>query len=139
MTETLLDRTLTARAEEVSGVVTDVGELARRVGLPPDRALKVELAVEEAAVNICNHAYDDSPGPLRVRALNVSDSFIVEISDTGRPFNPLKQTPPDLSGDLMQRPIGGVGIHLIRSVAADVRYARGGNWNILTLTFHLTA
>ena len=139
MNEVLLDRSLVAGLEDVPEIVRAAGEAAAQAGLSPDRALHVQLAVEEAAANVCTHAYRGRAGPLRLRVLSDPDALRVEVSDEGTPFDPLAQKPPDLTGDLMQRPVGGVGIHLIRSVTDNLEYERRGDRNILTLIFNLAS
>jgi anti-sigma regulatory factor (Ser/Thr protein kinase) len=62
----------------------------------------------------------------------------VTIADTGAPFNPLNAPPPDLTSNLVDRPIGGLGIHLVRSLMNSVEYEREGGENRLRLRKDLT-
>ena len=135
MPEVLLDRALTAGAEHVPALVLAAGEAAARAGLAPERALHLELAVEEAAVNICTHAYHGAPGPLRLRVLAAGEDVRVELTDEGPAYSPLEEAPPDLSAGLAERPIGGLGVHLMRQVTDELHYERRGERNILTLIF----
>jgi len=59
--------------------------------------------------------------------------FVVEVSDNGKPFNPLDHPEPDLNQPLEERPIGGLGIHLIRKFVDQLAYRRDAGRNILTL------
>ncbi len=57
----------------------------------------------------------------------------IEIRDDGSPFDPLKIPPPDLTSELAEREVGGLGIHFVRTVADEVGYRREEGWNILRL------
>ena len=59
----------------------------------------------------------------------------VEIADFGRVFNPLEADPPDLSRGLADRPIGGLGVFLVRSMVDSIAYRRDADRNILSFTF----
>ena len=137
MTRTLLDREWSATTGGVPAIVEQVAEVVAAAGMSGERVLKVELAVEEAAVNTCKHGYGGEPGWLRVRVCEESGEITIELFDRAAEFDPLSEAPPDLTGDLSQRAVGGMGIHLIRNVCDDVRYAREGDCNILVLVFQI--
>ncbi len=137
--DVLLDRAMQVTLADVPALVSAAGAAARGAGLSDARALQVELAVEEAAVNICTHTYSGSPGPLRLRLSRQEKALVVELTDEGEAFNPLEAPPPNFSADLADRQIGGMGVHIIRQVADSVRYERRGACNVLTLTFDLAA
>ena len=97
--------------------------------------MQVNLAVEEAVVNVMNYAYPpDTKGCVDVEAHICSDALFFVISDSGKPFDPTQQPEPDTSLGAEERGIGGLGIHLIRRYMDSVTYARSDNKNILTLT-----
>jgi anti-sigma regulatory factor (Ser/Thr protein kinase) len=104
-------------------------------------APKIELALDELWANIINHAYDpDRPGRIEVegRPAEMDDQagFLVRLRDWGRPFDPFSQAPePDISSDLASRPIGGLGIHLVKSLARYCGYQRLGDCNQVELFF----
>jgi len=108
---------------------------ARESGLG-DRQLKdIHFAVEEAVVNIINYAYKDSEGDFDIVCASHDDGrFTIEISDTGIPFNILSVPPPNMNADVTERTIGGLGVHLIKSLMDEVNYRYEGNRNILLLT-----
>jgi len=62
-----------------------------------------------------------------------NNRFVIEIMDSGTPFNPLSLSEPNLTEDVSERPIGGLGIHLIKKMMDEVEYRREGNNNILSL------
>ena len=96
---------------------------------------KIQLAVEEALVNIFQYAYPEEPGEVTVACgLDEKKGFIIRIEDAGNPFNIMSVTEPDTQSNINERPIGGLGIFLIKKMMDDVRYRREDGKNILTLT-----
>jgi hypothetical protein len=62
------------------------------------------------------------------------DMAMAEVEDDGRPFNPLEAPPPDLDRPIEERPVGGLGLHIVRTVMDTVAYRRQGSHNVLTVT-----
>ncbi len=109
-----------------------------RLAPSADLIQDIRLVVEELFANIVFYAYPDKPGDVRVRCfLDSAGSFCVRFIDRGIPFNPLTFDPPDLEEDFTDREIGGLGIHLVRQLAQDVRYIREGTSNVLTVCFQM--
>jgi serine/threonine-protein kinase RsbW len=126
--------TLPAQSAAIGRGIAFVMECATAVGVPPERAAALELALEEALVNICKYAYVDGPGTVEIRCVqDDTRQFLVELTDTGQPFNILTLPPPDLTAEIEQRPVGGLGTWLIRTLMDHVTYRRDGNQNILQL------
>jgi anti-sigma regulatory factor (Ser/Thr protein kinase) len=127
--------------ENLRTFVELVGAFAAEQGLSPATIAEpeLELAVEEALVNVFRYAYRDREGDAAVacRRDRSGKMIEVEITDWGTPFNPLKAPPPDLTPILEERRIGGLGILLIEELADEVRYRRDGNRNILSIRFAL--
>ncbi|MDR1534664.1 MAG: ATP-binding protein [Planctomycetota bacterium] len=98
-----------------------------------ENRLKLELSLEEAFVNIANHAYPGEAGKVRLRSWLSGGHFFLELADGGIPFNPLEVPPPSLDLPLESRRIGGLGIHMIRESMDGVGYERREGRNILTL------
>ena len=61
----------------------------------------------------------------------------LEFRESGVPFNPLDQPAPDLDADILDRPTGGLGLHLVKQVSEDAHYERVGNYNVLRLTLRI--
>lgn len=106
-------------------------------GLPRETLLDLQLIFEEILTNIVKYGYDDEAEHLiDIDMVAGKDAMTFEIVDDGRPFNPLAKPAPDLGTPLMERPIGGLGLHLVRSLTDSIHYlAQGGN-NILRFTKH---
>jgi anti-sigma regulatory factor (Ser/Thr protein kinase) len=121
-----------AHLEKLLGFVS---EHAKEQGFTSDMLKKMELASEEALVNVFKYAYPDKhDGEVEVSCgLDDDTRFVIEITDSGTPFNPLSLSEPNLTEDVSERPIGGLGIHLIKKMMDEVEYRREGEKNILTL------
>ena len=113
--------------ESVVGSAKDQAFDEQKIGL-------IRLAVEEALVNVFNYAYPEAVGEVVLRCLlDDRERFIIEIEDSGAPFNVLTVSEPILAVPLSERKIGGLGIHLIRQFTDDVEYRREGGKNLLRL------
>jgi serine/threonine-protein kinase RsbW len=112
-----------------------VGECAGRCGLAPKRTSGLLVAVEEAFVNICHYAYTGGKGSVEISCTTSGDAFLLAIADSGSPFNVLSLPEPDTTLDATDRAVGGLGIHLIRTLCDSVSYRRENNRNILQMTF----
>ena len=101
----------------------------------------IELVAEELLVNVFSYAYPDGTegkAELRLREVYFDGTPLLcfSVTDWGAPFNPFADAPnPDLTLDTESRPIGGLGIFLIRSVTAHQSYARENGANIIDVYF----
>ena len=127
--------TLPARIDFLPRALALVVECATAAGFLPQRVMEIELAVEEALANICLYAYPNSHGEVEVRCTqDETRHLVIELIDAGIPFNMLARPAPDFTLDAAQRPIGGLGIPLIRALMDNTTYHREGARNILRLT-----
>lgn len=108
---------------------------AETAGFPPDRVMEIELALEEALVNIINYAYPHGAGDMEIACTPCNENgFVMEITDQGIPFNVLDVGDPDLSSGIEDRKVGGLGIYFVKRLADNVSYAREGESNVLKLS-----
>lgn len=92
----------------------------------------VNIALDELVANVVRHAHDDGEIHRIDIAVRIEDDhLLVEIADDGRPFNPLDRPPPDIEAPLEERPVGGLGIHFVRTLMDEVGYRRDAGRNIL--------
>jgi anti-sigma regulatory factor (Ser/Thr protein kinase) len=131
--EARVERRFQAAVERVPDVIEFISGPASAWGLHPHRLMQLELAIEEVVVNICDYAYEVPPGDFVVRVRPGDSRFVVEVIDEGVPFDPLEVAEPDLLAGAQDRPIGGLGILLVRRLMDEVGYRRQGAQNILTL------
>jgi serine/threonine-protein kinase RsbW len=128
--------TLPAGAESISAFREFVGHGAVAAGVASHQLEKLDLVLEEILINVARYAYAPGKGTVEVACSQEGNGKLrVEIADSGRVFNPLEVNPPDLSRGLADRPIGGLGVFLVRSMVASIDYRRDGNRNILSFTF----
>lgn len=124
---------LPAKLEYLQDFMDFVSNCARDQGFNQKRINEIELATEEALVNIFNYAYPNNDGDVEIICMSNDERFIIEIRDSGVPFDVLSVKEPDFTSNLSERDIGGFGIFLIRKLIDDVQYRREGDGNILTL------
>lgn len=123
-----------ATDDHLSLFLSFVEVLVDRFALAPDVAQRLKLVVEEATTNVVRHAYAvGAEGDLTLVADVDDAAVVVTLEDEGRPFAPEDAPPPDLSSGWHERKVGGLGWHLIRELADDVRYASVDGRNRLTL------
>jgi len=130
----LLNIKLPAKLENLGRWMDAVSECAREQGFDQKKIGKIELALEEALVNICNYSSPEDPGNAEVKCKQDNSRFIIEIVDSGIPFDMTSLPAPDLSSSIEKRKIGGLGIFLIKKMVDEVKYRREGRFNILNLS-----
>lgn len=112
-----------------------VGQFCRRLAIHPDSESKIDLVLEEVFTNIVRHGYDDSrPHEIIIRLKRDRDHVRIRVEDDGRCFNPLLVPAVDVTAALARRRIGGLGIHLIRSLMDGASYRRIAGRNVLSLS-----
>jgi anti-sigma regulatory factor (Ser/Thr protein kinase) len=104
-------------------VIDFVRQASLLAGLPDNAVFACELATDEACTNIIEHAYAGrSDGVIRVACWSDSDEFVVQLHDQGVAFDPGAVRVPPLTQDLAGRPLGGLGVHFMRSLMDEVRF-----------------
>jgi sigma-B regulation protein RsbU (phosphoserine phosphatase) len=110
-------------------------EFCRRHGLAANVVHDLNLALEEILANIISYGYTDSrEHEIRVRLSVQPGEVKAEVEDDGQPFNPLEAPEPDTTKPLEERTIGGLGIHLVRTLMDGLEYKRQQERNLLTIT-----
>ncbi|MBL8101795.1 MAG: ATP-binding protein [Anaerolineales bacterium] len=127
--------TFPARFEFLDEIRNLVAEVAREGGFTEKEVYSLQLAADEAASNIIEHAYAGvSNASLDVTCELDGNELIITMRDRGKPFDPSKVKQPNLKADLSERQIGGLGIYLMRKLMDDVRYeANSRTGNLLTM------
>ncbi len=133
--------TLTADLDALASISAFMTEAAELAGLDERATWQVQLAVDEAATNVIQHAYDpDAPGALTLSWSCEDGRFVVVLRDFGRHFDPQSIPPPDITSPLEERQIGGLGLYLITRLMDEVRFdfnPQGGN--LLTMVKYMTS
>jgi len=91
------------------------------------------VSLDEAVTNVIMYAYPQEKGNVRICIEKRDGRVTFEISDSGKPFNPLEQPVPDVSANIENRMIGGLGIHLIRHMMDEISYRRDNGRNYFIL------
>ena len=125
-----------AKFEFLDEIREFVGEIARVGGFTDKDVYNIQLATDEAASNIIEHAYEKIPDGILELSCDVRENLItIILIDHGESFDPSEIPLPDLKADLSDRKIGGLGIFLMRKLMDDVHYeVKPGKGNILTMT-----
>jgi serine/threonine-protein kinase RsbW len=131
--------TIESKHDELDRITGAIEVLGEESGWSPDLVYKINLVLEELTLNIMNYGYTDEAVHLIEVSVKTEDSRItIEIVDDGRPFNPIADAPmPDLEGPMMDRRIGGWGVHIVRTIMDDVSYVRVDNKNRMKLVAKL--
>ena len=119
---------------EVPRLTAFVDAVCEAVGLNPTVTMQMNLAIEEAVVNVMNYAYPrGKKGDVTIEALSNDVRLKFVIIDSGTPFDPTVHADVDTTLSAQERPIGGLGIHLVRQMMDSINYERVNNLNVLTL------
>ena len=120
---------------DVTKMAAWIERLAEEACLPPDKAFQLNLALEEAVVNVMNYAYPEQHNmPITIEAELLEDRLNFVIDDAGIPFDPTQQANPDLTLSVEERPLGGLGIMLVRQFMTDISYEYLNGHNRLSLS-----
>jgi serine/threonine-protein kinase RsbW len=108
--------------------------------LPNDTLTNINLVLDEVVSNVIKYGRaGDSDGAINVSLVREGGRLTIEVSDDGIAFNPLETTPPNLDLPIMERPVGGLGIHIVRALTETVAYRRESDRNHLTMTMLVAA
>ena len=121
-----------AKLENLGRFVESVSDCAK-LGFGQEEIRKIELAAEEALVNIFRYAYPERPGDVEMTCKVDAGHFSIEIIDSGIPFDLTAIPDPDVTAGIQERETGGLGIFFIKKMMDEVRYRRENDQNILTL------
>jgi anti-sigma regulatory factor (Ser/Thr protein kinase) len=112
-----------------------IEKLGLKLRLSKKYIVETNIALEEVVSNIIAYAYKGRRNQfIKISVIPpVSGALVLRIEDSGRPFNPLKVAAPELTYDLENCDIGGLGIHLVRKLMDDVRYDYRERRNVLEM------
>jgi serine/threonine-protein kinase RsbW len=124
-----------AKFEYLDEIREYVGEIARKGGFGEKDVYNIQLATDEAASNIIEHAYDGvKNGVLDLSCGMEGDAIKITLTDYGEPYDPSIIPIPDIKADLSERKIGGLGIFLMRKLMDEVHYEpRSDKSNVLSM------
>ena len=141
MTQHLKERFQNDIKIELRNDLSELGRLTQEItdycecsGLSPHILFALNLSLEEVVSNVMSYGYeDDHEHMILVRIGRSGSELHIEVEDDGIAFNPLEQEPPDTEAPIEERPIGGLGIHLVRHYMDELHYRRHEGRNILLM------
>ena len=126
--------TLKNDIQDVPLLATFIDEVCETAGFNPSVTMQMNLAMEEAVVNVMNYAYPKGvQGDIVIEAKEMGDCVRFVIIDGGTPFDPTAEADADTTLSAEERPIGGLGIFLVRQLMDTVSYEYKDGKNRLTL------
>ena len=125
--------TIDARMEDLDEMMAFVDGQLEEYGCPAKVQIQIEVAVEEIFVNIASYAYTPETGPATVRMRIQDDVAVITFIDSGVPYDPLAKPDPDVTLSAEERPIGGLGIYLVKKSMDSISYNYESGKNVLQL------
>ena len=127
--------TIEAKVDNLDQVLSFVDEQLESAGCSIGIQTQIDIAVEEVFVNIAQYAYDPNVGPATISVETSSNPLKVKLTfvDKGMPYNPLAKDDPDVTQSADERPIGGLGIYMVKNIMDDVEYEYKDGQNIFTI------
>lgn len=122
-----------AKVEKLDDVTAFVEESLDDHGVTIKQKLSILVAVEELFVNVASYAYGDGEGTAEVIVDYDENGVIITIIDSGVEFDPVSKEDPDVDASAEDRPIGGLGIFMVKKSMDDMKYERTDGKNILTI------
>ncbi len=131
---TTLNLVVETRLDEMARLAAAIDGLGMEEDWPPGLTFQVNLVLEELWLNVLNHGHDGGFHEVEIKLTSEDEALTIEITDDGKPFDPLNDAPTaDITGPLDGRHIGGLGIHLVRTMMDELRYKREDGRNHLIL------
>lgn len=106
--------------------------------VPDDALTNVNLVLDEIVSNVIKYGHaTDGEGAVTVSLVLEGPQLTIDVTDDGIAFNPLDAKPPDLDLPIMERPVGGLGIHIVKALTETATYKREQNRNHLSMTMRI--
>ena len=126
--------TVETKLDEMERLASAVEDFGRDDDWPADLTFQVNLALEELWLNVVNHGHTGGFHEVEIELTSEAEAVTIEITDDGRPFDPLQDAPnPSVNAPVDDRPIGGLGVYLVRTMMDEMEYKREEGKNRLTL------
>ena len=119
---------------EISVLASFIEELGEELSLSFETTMNINLALEEAVANIIMYAYPtQEQHTILLRVTYSEKQLVFLLTDKGATYDPTQEEEVDVTLSLEERPIGGLGIFLIRSIMNEISYQRIDNENHLIM------
>jgi anti-sigma regulatory factor (Ser/Thr protein kinase) len=131
-----------AHLRELDKIMAWIRGQIQKTDLNKTEGRKMEIAIEEAVVNVIHYAYGSPPGLLEISSKidEKKNHLIFQLRDQGVAFNPVeKKKEPDMESSAAERDVGGLGIYFMCEMTDEIHYERQGESNVLTLVKAISA
>ena len=130
----MTEKIFPADINELASVTVFLEEELDKAEASPKLMVTFAVALEELFVNVAHYAYPDSKGTVKIGIDTSGDSIVVQLTDSGIPFNPVAMPDPDITESAEERKIGGLGIYMVKKSMDSMTYEYKDNQNILTIS-----
>ena len=123
-----------ARLETLPEVLAFIDGILEEMECSMKAQMQIDVVVEELYVNVAHYAYAPGTGPLTIQAEAGADrELTITFIDEGVPYDPLARPDPDITLSIEERPVGGLGIFMVKNTMDDMTYRREDDRNVLTI------
>lgn len=123
---------------EVARVIAAFGDFADAEGLPASVRRSAFVVLDELLANTVSHGLQGRPeGQVTIDVKLATELLVMTLRDNGNAFDPFARAAPDTTSSVEDRPIGGLGIHLVKQLVDDVSYRREGDHNVVVIAKRL--
>jgi len=137
--KTMKEVTVNAVVQNLDIVTDFVNEQLEMLDCPVKKQMQIDVVLDEIFGNICHYAYTQSEGEVTVRMEEKESGAAVELTfiDSGVRYNPLEKEDPDTTLSIEEKPIGGLGIFIVKKTMDELSYRYEKGQNILTVKKYL--
>ena len=130
----MTEKIFPAEINELAAVTVFLEEELDKAEASPKLMVTFAVALEELFVNVAHYAYPGSKGTVKIGIDTSGDSIVVQLTDSGIPFDPVAMPDPDITESAEERKIGGLGIYMVKKSMDSMTYEYKDNQNILTIS-----
>jgi len=129
-----LNVSLKNKLEEITTLAEAIENFAEANNLPAPSIFQVNLCLDELLTNTISYGFPKGgEHEITVEIVLRGETLVITTRDDGLAFNPLEQAEADVSQSVEERPIGGLGIHLVRNMMDEIEYRRESGQNVLVM------
>lgn len=133
----MLELTLSAELSSLATMADAIESYAAEHAVPQDKTMNLILALDEIVTNVISHGGLTVRDTIAVTIGLADDAISAEVEDHGSAFDPVRDAPPHATGSLEERPLGGLGLHIVRTIMKELSYRRVDGRNLLLMRLPL--
>ena len=132
-----LSMELLSNTDDLGRADAAVRAFCEQRGVSEDATHDLCLCLDELIANVMRHGYGGTEGPISLQLSLADGALRLDLRDRAIPFNPLDAPPPKLDVPIEERPIGGLGVHIVRELMTSLEYEWDAGENCVTITLKL--